>query len=113
MGAGYKSGLFFYHKDDKIKFRLPLKYPARLSYLQSALGISQLRKLSGILEERHTSVRRYAGILTKNSIDLEDCRVQEITLRFSLLLKERKGFMKRWGFHLMISKWFDQMPKNQ
>ena len=109
MALGNRSGLFFGYKDDKTRLKLPKNYPCRLSNLQAALGLVQLEKLPGIIEERRNSVERYASILKANGVNLGKLQTDKITLRFSLLLRDRKSFIKKWKWHVAIGSWFNSV----
>lgn len=107
MAAGYKSGLFFHYRDNKAHSETPVNYPSRLSNVQAVLGLKQLEKLPTILKARKEAVKNYAKILGGNGIDLTDARVDEITLRFSVLLKERNKFRRKFNKYFESGMWFN------
>lgn len=107
MAAGYASGLLFEHRDEKKKFSLPHYYPCRLSSIQAAVGLGQLRKLPGVLSVRKETVNKYCDILRGKGLDLNSTGMEHTTLRFSLLINQRDEFAKRWERYFEIGKWFD------
>lgn len=108
---GFKYGLLFDHIEDKETFKLPKKYPypSRLSNFQSFLGISQLSALEKNLRLRKEIVQNYLEILKKNKIDIRALEKNSnyALLRFSFMLKNREGFIKKWEKYFEVGKWFD------
>lgn len=105
--AGYKFSFFFDHKDDKDNFRLPEDYPCRLSNFQSFLGMGQLRHLQENLRLRDKTVKEYISILESNGIKFTAGIHEQTRLRFSLLLKNKKDFQKKWNKYFEVGNWFD------
>lgn len=109
FNIGLRTKLLFSHRDNKGNFTLPAGYPCRLSNFQAFLGIGQLARLEETLVYRRRSVQEYLDILRGNGIILDEGRrqVSKITLRFSLLLKDRETFLKRWNRYFEVGRWFD------
>jgi perosamine synthetase len=109
ISVGLRTGIFFSHKDDKERFTLPDGYPCRFSNLQAFVGLGQLSRLQDIIEYRKSSVQEYLSILRDNGILLDEGRrkVDDVTLRFSLLLRDREAFVRKWGRYFEVGRWFD------
>jgi hypothetical protein len=110
FSLGYRLGIFFDHVDDTLNFKRPEDYPCRLSNLQSIIGLDQLRFLEQNLSARRNMVKRYLQIVRDNGIDHEipshSCEM--ITLRFSLMLKNRDAFIKKWDKYFEVGQWFNE-----
>jgi perosamine synthetase len=105
MAVGHTSGLLFRLPEDKVRFVTPVNYPCRFSNVQAWLGIHQLEKLQTVLSRRQTSVRRYREILAGRGIANGD--TSDFTLRFPLLLRDRRRFIRRWNRYFEVGTWFD------
>lgn len=108
---GWKLRLFFWLRDDKVNFRLPIDYPypCRLSNLQAMLGLRELERLGSNLALRRQMVRQYVSILKGSGVPLSysEESIGDITLRFSLLLKDREAFVAKWMKYFDVGQWFD------
>jgi dTDP-4-amino-4,6-dideoxygalactose transaminase len=109
FSVGFQKGFLFVHKDDKKTFKLPKRYPCRLSNLQAFLGLKQLEKLEINIAHRKRIIGNYLEILRSKGVNLYDDKrkADSITLRFSLLLKDRDAFIDRWNRYFEVGKWFD------
>lgn len=107
--VGYRSGLLFDHLDDRDAVSTPTDYPCRLSNLQSIFGLSQLAGLGENLALRKRMVSAYFHILTKKNIDLEVPaeKRRAMTLRFSVMLKDRDTFISKHRKYFEVGTWFD------
>lgn len=108
---GWKAGLLFWLRDDRKNLRLPRDhpYPCRLSNLQALLGLKEIERLGENLKLRKDTVGRYVSILRENMVPLNYAEedIENITLRFSLLLKDREAFVSRWMKYFDVGQWFD------
>ncbi len=106
IAVAYKTRLFFDHLDDKKAFNLPKYYPCRLSNLQCAIGLLQLKKLPKFLEKRKRVINTYIRILKNKGVALNFDVYKDATLRFAFLIKDRKSFIKRWDKYFEVGTWF-------
>jgi dTDP-4-amino-4,6-dideoxygalactose transaminase len=106
MALGYRTGFLALPREDRANFQKPPGYPSRLSNAQAALGRRQLAKLPQMLGRRRAMVARYIEALARKGIPVPPARAQS-TLRFSVRLRNRDQFRRRWRRHFEAGNWFD------
>ena len=106
---GYGLKIFFDFRDDQIKFERPFNYPAKLSNLQSYLGINQLEKLGENISLRREMAFKYLEILKNKGVELDYNYGFPIFLRFPLMVKNRDEFVKKWRKYFEVGDWFDEV----
>lgn len=100
--------------DDEMMLSLPKKYayPAKLSNIFARIGITQLAQLEKNLRHRREVAHYYNDILQIYSdAYMQDSR--NIFLRYSLLVKNREEWEKRFSHIVELSSWFKSVTQGR
>lgn len=99
---------WIYTFNDELRLKLPIDYPypCRLSSAQAGIGVRQIERLDQNLNHR----RKIANFLETEIgyYGLSSDEVSQITwIRYSMLVKDRTAFIKKFKKHFDLGIWFD------
>jgi dTDP-4-amino-4,6-dideoxygalactose transaminase len=105
---------WMYYFDDELSLSLPQKYPypAKLSNIFAKIGGSQMDELTKNLYGRREKAKYYNDILKIYTDEyMQDPR--NIFLRYSLLVKNRDAWEKRFASIVELSSWFKSVTQGR
>jgi dTDP-4-amino-4,6-dideoxygalactose transaminase len=88
-------------------------YPARLTNIQSKLGLSQLSDLNKNLDHRREIVRHIDAVLKANQSIINDESLSPSWLRYPFLVENRSSFLKKTAKYFQFGIWFCTIAQNR